>query len=146
MMRRTKPFHAVDGDLVRGNPALVALVVPYTIATVRAGAFTKCKQLKSIELGANVTTIGASAFSGCAQLVSVKLGPSVTEIGDKAFENCVRLTTISIPDTVQWMGWDVFRGCTKLQTVTVGNRVIGCSNALVGHSSSDIYSSSGCPP
>jgi BspA type Leucine rich repeat region (6 copies) len=66
----------------------------------------------------SVTSIEASAFSGCTGLATVTIPNSVTGIGDSAFAGA-GLTSISIPSSVTSIGFGVFNGCVTLTSIGV---------------------------
>ena len=78
----------------------------------------------------SVTSIGASAFSYCTGLTSVIIGNSVTSIGDYAFNGCSGLTFIIIPNSVTSIGSYAFASCSNLNSVTIGSGVLSIGNRV----------------
>ena len=78
---------------------------------------------KTTVIPASVTSIGASAFSGCSGLTTISIPDGVTSIGTSAFSGCSGLTTVSIPDGVQSIGYSAFLGCANLESVNIGSGV-----------------------
>ena len=81
---------------------------------IGGGVFSKCRNLKSIEIPDGVTSIGVSAFNWCGSLKSIEIPNSVTSIGDSAFRGCINLTSIIIPNSVTSMGDEVFNMCKAI--------------------------------
>ena len=52
----------------------------------------------------SVTSIGAYAFCRCRGLTSVTIPNSVTSIGSSAFKNCSGLKKVIVPDIAAWCG------------------------------------------
>lgn len=90
------------------------------LETINKSAFKGCNNLKSIVIPASVTTIGAYAFSGCANLTSVTFeeGSKLEKIEEWAFKGCNNLKSIVIPASVTTIGAWAFSGCTNLTSVT----------------------------
>ena len=65
----------------------------------------------------SVTSIGAEAFSGCYGLTSITIPGSVTRIGWDAFYYCWYLTSITIPASVTSIGEAAFFDCYKLKNI-----------------------------
>ncbi len=95
---------------------------PYTY-----GAFERCTALTSIVIPTSVTTIEAAAFSGCTSLASVTFedGSQLTTIGDNIcsyyendspFYGCA-FKTFTIPKGVTEMSAYAFAGCRNLTTL-----------------------------
>jgi hypothetical protein len=61
-----------------------SVVIPSTLTKIGAGAFWKCVNLKSINVGENVTEIGRLAFCESG-LTDVYIPDSVKNIGEMAF-------------------------------------------------------------
>ena len=68
---------------------------------------------------ASVTTIGAYAFSECAALESITLPDALETIRNFAFSECTALKSITIPKKVGTIGDFAFQKCTALKDVTV---------------------------
>ncbi len=51
-------------------------------------AFSKCQNLKNIEIPSSVSSIYAEAFADCTALTDIKIPMSVTYIGGGAFYEC----------------------------------------------------------
>ncbi len=101
---------------------LCEVVLPDDMTVLPTGAFSGCKELKTLTLPAGLTLISADAFyaSGietlvlpdtvteigmyafryCRSLTSIKLSASLTKIGDSAFEQCSSVKSIEIPEGV----------------------------------------------
>ena len=82
----------------------------YSVTSIGAGAFSKCRGLTSVTIGNSVTSIGDDAFCYCSALTSVTIGNTVTSIGDHAFEYCSGLTSVTIPNSVTRIGLYAFYG------------------------------------
>ena len=94
--------------------------------TTEGGAFQSC-QISSVVIPSSITTIAAGAFSDCSNLTSVTLPSNLTRIGSASFANCVSLETIDIPETVTEFSSNSnygtisysFGGCAKLKTIHI---------------------------
>lgn len=80
-------------------------------------AFVDCSKVTSIVIPDSVTSIEAYAFSYCTGLTNIVIPDSVTNIGDGAFEGCIGLTSIDIPDSVINIENSAFEDCTKLNRI-----------------------------
>ena len=58
------------------------------------GAFSYCKNLKTVMIEEGATEIGYRAFYGCSSLESVSIGSTVTSIGYEAFSGCANITKL----------------------------------------------------
>ena len=75
------------------------------------------KLVTNLVIPESVTSIKAYAFSGCSGLTSVTIPNSVTSIGDWAFSGCSGITNITIPESVTSIGASAFRGCAWLDKI-----------------------------
>jgi hypothetical protein len=66
----------------------------------------------------SVTSIGAAAFTYCTSLTSITIPNSVTSIEDYAFRGCSSLTSVTIGNSVTSIGYSAFGGCSSLSSVT----------------------------
>lgn len=66
-----------------------------------------------------VVSIGAYAFTGCPVLQSVVLPKGLTEIAERVFIRCNSLTDIVIPEGVTRIGAGAFLGCWDLRNITL---------------------------
>lgn len=76
--------------------------------------------LTSVVIPSTVKSIGASAFSGNPLTGGVTLSEGLQTIGGTAFKDC-GLTSIVIPNSVTSMGWGAFHSCKELASVTLPN-------------------------
>ena len=60
------------------------------------------KLVTDLVIPESVTSIGAYAFSGCSGFTSVTIPDGVTSIGPSAFENCSGLASVYITDLEKW--------------------------------------------
>ena len=116
------------------------------VVEIGAEAFLRCKDVLSVEIGANideigqeafrnckalqtaiisdgVTCIGGMAFIECHELTRVQIGKNVAIIGSGAFARCEKIEEIVIPDSVEAIGEMAFRDDLSLKTVVIGKGV-----------------------
>lgn len=95
-------------QLVRG---CVNTVIPEGTTKICYYAFSKCKDLQSVNFPNSVIEIGSAAFLECENLRSVTIPNSVTTIGEQAFANCSKLSYLSIGAKVSKIGAQAFVNC-----------------------------------
>lgn len=141
------------------NPEVDTFTLPAGVASIGYGAFSNCRQFKSIDLGTNLIKIDGCAFFGCSSLTKIKVPDSVISIGKSAFQKCSdlisvtlpsSLTTIEsgllsgcenlvmcdIPENVNTIGQIAFFGCTSLSSVVIPDRVTTISRDAFSHCNS----------
>ena len=111
-------------------------IVPEGITILGNGAFSSCKNLKSITLPSSVTSIGDYAFFGCGSLENINIPEGITCIGDSTFSCCFKLVDIVLPSSVTNIGYSAFSCCHSLVSIIIPEGVIrigedafsGCEN------------------
>ncbi len=98
-------------------PNLVSVKNTESVEIVRAGAFSACTSLKSIDLP-NVTTI-ETAFNGCTSLEYANYGDKLTSLGSLAFEGCSSLKKIYYPAGLKVNVFNVFSVFTGVEEFVV---------------------------
>ncbi|MCI8507037.1 MAG: leucine-rich repeat domain-containing protein [Lachnospiraceae bacterium] len=93
--------------------------ISYDVTAIADNAFKNNKKLKKVVISSKILTIGNAAFSGCKKLATVTMGANVTTIGKNAFYNCIALKKIVIPKAVVKIGSKAFYGCKKLLNITI---------------------------
>ena len=112
-----------NGVLIKYQGNAKKIVIPDSVTSIGARAFSLHISLTSITIPDSVTSIGEQAFSGCVALASITIPDSVTSIGMGAFRSCTSLTSITIPDSVTSIGQSAFRYCTSLTSITIPDSV-----------------------
>lgn len=117
---------SIAKDAFLNNDKVVEVILPDSVKTIGANAFSECNYLFEINLGdvsridasafyscnrlrnigslENVSVVSESVFSGCSDLRSVKFSPRLQSIGDYAFSACSRLTSVDLGSTVTAIG------------------------------------------
>ena len=105
-----------------GLVGLESVTVPNSMEGIGGSAFSSCPSLTSVDISPaqNRFFMSVSAFSKCKKLKSVNLGDKITMLGADAFLNCTALTAITIPLSVTTIQAQAFKGCTSL-VVTMQN-------------------------
>ena len=68
------------------------------VTAIGAKAFSSCKKLTKVTVGANVTNIGKQAFSGCAKLKTITVKSKLLKkVGAKAFKGINKKAVIKVP-------------------------------------------------
>ena len=119
----TKGWPLYSGDIVIPGEIIYEGSI-YSVTKID-GAFSTCKDLKSVIISDGVQELGNYSFYGCKKLSSVILPNGLISIGEEAFEECINLTSLEIPNTVS----EIHRGAfwksgisninipTKLETI-----------------------------
>lgn len=96
--------------------------------TTEGGAFQSC-QIRSVIIPSSITSLSAGAFSECAQLEKVILPDNLRNIGAACFSECISLDSIDVPDSVESFVSSSdyglvsysFGGCSSLKTIHIPN-------------------------
>ena len=107
-----KPVVAIPDRGFYGFTSLKSVVIPESVRSIGAEAFSGCSFLVSVEINSAVLTIGESAFS-VRDLSSVKFREDVelAAIPKNCFYLCRNLTSIDIPVSVTEIGESAFQYC-----------------------------------
>ncbi len=100
------------------------LIIPSTVRIIHSFAFSKSEVISVAilpdESGAGgLKKIGFGAFSRCKQLKTVSLPDSIEKIEDSAFSYCEQLKTVSLPDSIKEIESDAFRFCKSLYRINI---------------------------
>lgn len=82
------------------------------------GSSYSCYNFRKVILPSTLSTIGASAFSNCQVLQSINIPEGITEIQDNTFETCYQLSSIIIPKGIKKIGNGAFFQNQSLKTIT----------------------------
>jgi hypothetical protein len=91
-------------------------------AAVGKGAFSECKDLKTVSFTGHGTVIGTRAFYNDSSLSSVDFSGAAS-IGLKAFPYCDGLISVVIPGCVSAVGGYAFFNCANLREITIEDGV-----------------------
>lgn len=83
-------------DSAFSSSELSEIVLPDSIRSVGAGAFSYCDKLAGIDLPSELIVIGEGAFDGCSGLLSISIPEKVETIGKQAFKQCSSLSEIVV--------------------------------------------------
>lgn len=104
------------------------LNIPKKITKIGRAALISCKELKSLEINANIEAIPYSLCSENSNLETVKINSPIKEM--TGFDSCSALKEINIPDTVEIIGTGGFYGCYALKNIVIPSNtktIWGCA-------------------
>lgn len=101
-----------------GCESLKQIKLPNTVRFIDELAFFRTG-LETIVVPESVAVIKAACFSNCHSLREVVLQRGLDEIKMNAFRECSNLSTLYIPTSVRLIGRDVFLGCTSFKSISV---------------------------
>ncbi|EEK15548.1 Collagen-like protein 2 family protein [Capnocytophaga gingivalis ATCC 33624] len=110
-------------DEMGADNELSTIIVGDKVTELGKFTFSKCRNLRRIELPDGLTTIGKGAFDACSNLQYINIPETVTNLGEQAFTNCTKLKTITIPKGISSFGKRTFFGCSALRTLILENPV-----------------------
>lgn len=137
------PVTAVAENAFSGNADITACILPDSIKTVGAKAFSTCPVLNSITVGKNVSFIGDYAFTACPELASFtvdKDNPTYTAVssclysrsGDTLFVYAGGSNAV-VPDRTKAVGKGAFFGRADITSVSLPETVTAIGdNAFSG--------------
>ncbi len=109
----------IGENVFKDNLDLISIVLPSSINKIESHAFSRCSNLKSINL-TNIETIYDYAFNRCISLENVDLTNCQT-FGDYSFQGCESLISASLYSEEYWgyNGEGIFKDCINLQEVNI---------------------------
>ena len=133
----------ISGEAFSGCLSLTGISIPKAVNYIGSEAFYNCQSLEKVEMPADMdlTEINKKTFAYCKQLKSIQIPANVQSINEYAFYDCENLTSVTIPSSVTYIGSLAFAGCSGLTSVTIGNGVTtirssafaGCKNLKEVH-------------
>jgi hypothetical protein len=111
----------IPSGMFSGCTNLTNIILPSTIiGSINSNAFAKCEKLTEINLK-NANEILDSAFSGCKLLNNVKIGANLKTIGKNAFADCISIGLFSITESLSTIAYsnndNPFMGCKNITFV-----------------------------
>ena len=94
-----------------------SIIIPDTVKTIKAYAFSRCSSLTNLIIPYSVKSIGNYCFKDCKSLKSIVIPNSVTFIDHAAFWGCESLITVTIPRSITSLPMAMFYKCTSLATI-----------------------------
>lgn len=105
------------GDMAFFGTGIKSFNASKNINKIGHGAFSFCKNLKSVDLSkTKIKVLNGYAFDCCEKLETVKLPSSVTEIGYSAFSNTA-IKSFTASKNLKKLGFSAFENCKKLTSV-----------------------------
>ncbi len=104
------------------NLTIKEVVLPDTIKKIDYKAFSRCKNLETINFPDSLETIGDYAFTTCHSLKSIDLA-NVESLGECAFQLCISLEEIYVPGSITSIPDHAFHGCHNVKTLLFGDGV-----------------------
>lgn len=102
---------------------LRTIKIPSSVKSIGENAFMMCNSLESIVIPDSVENVDEWAFSECTSLTNIKLSNKLSTISGWMFANCNSLSAITIPDSVKEIATSAFVECSSLTKITIPNSV-----------------------
>lgn len=143
-MHKGLPVTAIGRSGLAYHELLEKVIIPNSIDTLNAFAFSRCKSLKYFELPENMKLIGEKAFydSGlveitipastqevedafmlCRNLEKVTIGGGNIQFGLRTFAGCFSLSTVNLQDGLTSLGKSMFAACRSLEEITIPSSI-----------------------
>ncbi|MDE6446719.1 MAG: leucine-rich repeat protein [Muribaculaceae bacterium] len=113
---------AIYPSLFSGHRQLRNVEILADVEEIPGSCFYGCTSLVSFKVPESVTALGDKAFFGCGRLKECNIAP-VASIGDSAFENCIALERMDFGENLTEIGNRAFAGCRSLAAVTFASKV-----------------------
>ena len=139
---------------------LESVTIPDSVKVIGNGAFSDCKNLKTVELPTGVELYrsalsssglesvelkdvklqGYFIFWSCKQLKSVTIEGDTPVIPGRTFEGCFNLTHIELPEALNQIEYDVFNRCDKLREINFAGTVDQWKNISIDNRNAKLSS------
>ena len=96
---------------------ITELIFGEDVKIIEEGAFSNCKNLKSIKFLNPNTKICANAFKFCDNLSEIILPEELEILPEGCFGYCTSLRKIVLPKSLKVIEEDAFKGCKKLEEI-----------------------------
>ena len=133
---------SVGGGFNLAIPASTSgvIAVPSTlgghpVASIDAGAFSRCGGITGVTIPDGVTSIGGGCFCDCSNLTQIEVEPNhptyekkenmlISKNGELIlYIGCYNLTSITLPTSVISLGDSCFENCSNLSNVSLPNTI-----------------------
>ena len=114
------PDHFVKKSSIQ---KIITLSIENPVEEIGQGAFSECKDLKSVSISDSVKRIWNGAFMSCGLLENVIIGNSIEEIHYVAFGDCSNLKSITLGDSLKFIEQYAFSGCRSLTAMIYNGSV-----------------------
>ncbi len=111
------------GKAAFAETTITGITVPKSVATIGEDAFSKSKNLQTINFNSGLAVIGEHAFFGCASLTNLTLPMTVHTIGSGAFNRCSALKSVTLSENLRCINDYLFFGCEKLVEVKLPSKI-----------------------
>lgn len=121
------PFIVITNMTLDGSKDYISLKIPdeingIPVVEIDIGAFKRCNELISVELGKNVKTIQPEAFFACTNLKDIKFSEGLTIIGAYAFSRTNASNVSKFSDSLKKIHQNAFSR-SGIKSVILGNSV-----------------------
>ncbi len=95
----------------------------YTVVAVQKGAFRDCRRITNLILPGTIKSIDALAFSGFAFPESFTLPAGLEHIGSYSFANSTGLKRVEFKSPLSAIGEGSFNECLDLESIYIGDSI-----------------------
>ncbi len=128
----TFPVVSIGDSAFLDNLDITGVVIPDSVKTIEADAFSGCILLETVQLGSGLLSIGDNAFAYCSVLKSVVIPNTVTSLGIGAFNACSEMSAVTFGTGLTAIGESAFLECSNLKTITIPASVTNIGNMAFG--------------
>lgn len=107
---------------------LKSIKIPNSVKSIGENAFLMCSSLESVVIPDSVVSVGEWAFAECRALKSVKISNKLEKISGWMFANCANITSVVIPDGIKEIGESAFVDCSSLERISIPTSVESIGN------------------
>jgi hypothetical protein len=113
----------IDTDAFCGS-SLPFVAFPLTLESIGGGAFSKCNNLREVQIPPSVTSVGVGLFSGCDSLEMAFIRCKLNNVPDRLFYGCKALHHVEFGETFSVFDAEsVFSGCDNLKEFVIPESV-----------------------
>lgn len=111
------------GNTAFEKKEITSIVIPNTVHSIEAEAFSECAHLAQVTLSNTLEEIGQFAFYKCNALERITLPASLKRIGKWAFFTCAVLTDVVLPENLEFIAYKAYSECPAIKEITIPNSV-----------------------